>query len=718
MANTTILRRSLLCAALLLALLAGACAPDSGSSIEKDAGRAAGLPGLPGLAQLDAAQPQGPRQTKLAETSSIPSGDFADASLGINNNPPDLTINASLGRIGYALYQAGPFDSNFSLTSLKLFVSELEDHYFLYLGNWEAQRWEASGGAHTSDYLHSFGDTAPRYLSPAGYLYFAVVSDGGRVVYNHAELTVENRTPLPAPGGLSALASDAQVALSWDAYPDPRADSIDVYFATQIDLSDAQLSQSLDRTATSWSVEGLSNGTLYYFALRARNADGSSPFSASASAIPSSGLPVEFKLAGGLWPRLGGSADGSGTSAVRSGPANLEGFNSVALSAESSGENRTSPVIDALGNVYALSRDGRLLSYTSDLQTLRYSFDTNAYAPEGKSFVCPPQAPCLDSAGNAYFVVGLTGSTVLDGYLFGVTPSGGLKFQHNLGAVRDDNSRPYSSPNIGPGGVLVTAADGLAHPLALNQDGSEAWKNTSLNASMRFSADAAFNPANASFNWPCTYEGFSIGLVQHCISLQQTDGEELPDSDYRDLGTPLNLAGGCVLRDGLFIYPENGQLLLINSTTGLREDTYLLGGIPLVAPSRVAQSDYIVQPVPTDGSESDQSELRGVRLDTDGVSPEISGPFWILPLGNGDVHSRAAVDKDGRIYIADTDGRIWLARFDYTQPPADGSNPVIEDMREPDGENTFYFSSFALGQESIYIVSQQDRLIQIYNPLD
>ncbi|MCC7477212.1 fibronectin type III domain-containing protein [bacterium] len=674
--------------------------------------------GLPALARLDAAPDTAGRSVSLQEVTSIPSADFADASLGIDSNPPNLTITAALGRLGYALYQVGPFTPSYSLTELELFITDLQNDYFLYFGDWEQQRWAPVGGARFAGFSHSFGDGASRYISPQGYFYFAIVTDGGFVLYNHAELRVENLTPLPPPGGLSALAGDGSAELSWDSYPDSRADSIDVFYSSSIDMSNAVLSQSLDKTATQWNIEGLQNGELYFFALKARNVDGSSAYSALSSATPSGGLPAEFKLAQGLWPRMSGSVDGSGTTTSRSGPANLDGFNSVLLSSSTDGPNRTSPVIDGQGNVYALSRDGLLRSYSSDLVSLRYSFDSNAYAPEGKSFVCPPQAPCLDSLGNAYFVVAQKNSAVSTGYLFGVTPAGALKFQASLGALKDENARPYSSLNIAPAGVLVCTADGQAHPMALNQDGGQAWKNSALNSSIRLNAEPAFNADNGALCWPCTFDGFSIGFVEHCISLSQITGAELPDSSYRDLGTPLNLAGGCVLADELFIYPESGQLLLINSSTGLREDSYNLGGAVVAGPSRVSDSDYIVQPVPTDGSETDFSELRGVTVDTSGISPEISGPFWTLSLGSGDVNSRAAVDKDGRIYIADTDGVIWLASLDYGQPPVLGSNPVLSDSREADGENTFYFSSFALGVESAYIVSEQNRLIQIYNPLD
>lgn len=727
MANKTILRAVMLGAALLLALLAGACGGEAqrrasgidAASVALVDNDLASSPraGLPALSELSALAPPAARQASLTELISIPSTSYVDSSGGINQNPPNITITAAQGNIGYAIYRAGPFDANIHLVQLSLFLSDVQNDYFLFLPDWNLGRWDLEHGALTGDFTRDFPENSAQYISPDGYLFFALVTDGGFVLYNHAELTIDNLTPLPPPAAPLATPGDGFVQLDWPAYGDPRADRIDVYYADSIDMSAATLAQSLDPGLTTWTVDGLDNGTLYFFGLKAGNADGASAFSDLAAATPSASGPLPFQLASGCWARLGGSAEGSGTSTTLTGPPNFLGEVSVALTAEDTGLNRTSPVLDPQGNVYALSRNGILSSYTGDLQTLRYSFDANDYAPNGESYVCPPHAPCLDAAGNAYFIVAREGSTGNPGFIFGVRPSGSLLFQHSLGLLRDDNSVPYASPNIGPGGVLVTVSDGLSKPVGLNQDGSQAWLSDNLNASSRFFADPAFNPGNGCFNWPAVFEGFSPGLVPHSLSLQQSDGTELPGSDYRDLGAPQNLAGGCSLRDDLFCYPENSSLLLIDSTSGLRKDTLALNGVPRCAPSRVANSDYIVLPVPPNGVQSFLSRLRCVRLDTSADPPQISSA-WELELGFDPVYSRAAVDKDGLIYVADAGGKLWLAYFDHHSAPAEGINPALADVREADGVNTFNYNSFALGNHAAYIVSEQNQLMLLFNPLD
>ena len=98
-------------------------------------------------------------------------------------------------------------------------------------------------------------------------------------------------SPVPgAPTNLIALSKqNGQVPLSWDA---PSLDGgspitnyivqygTDPNFATYITLTP-------NPTSVSATITGLTNGTLYYFRVIAQNANGSGPFSAPASATPS-----------------------------------------------------------------------------------------------------------------------------------------------------------------------------------------------------------------------------------------------------------------------------------------------------------------------------------------------------------------------------------------------------------------------------------------------
>lgn len=703
---------------LLATVLAGAggCG-QSGSISGLSPAAAVSFAGLPSPAVLAAAEElrQGPaRAARLAETVSIPSAPRFKESFDVSTVPPNAALTPFPGKLSYALYDAGNFAEYFTLTQLRLFTTQVEDSYFLLLPDFSRGRWDVVASGLSGNAIYSFPQGYSQYLSPAGEFYFALLSDSGDVLYNHAELDLDNRTPLPPPNGLSAEPGNGNASLSWDAYSEPRAAAIELWTDTQPSMASAVLSQTLDTTATQWIVEGLDNGKLYFFGLKAVNADGASVFSELAATTPTSGSPGDFELAAGLWPRLGGGLSSSGTSTSLSGPENLDGEVSVSLTEASTGPNRSSPVLDAQGNVYALSRDGKLLSYTADLSSLRYSFDANDYAPEGASLVCPPQAPCIDSDGNVFFVAVQAGSQDEDGFLFGVKPTGARLFQYNLGETADTPDFNYPSPNIGPGGVLISVRDKQQVPVGLNQDGTQAWKNTSYANQLTFYADPAYSVDGASFNWPCSFDGQGLGLKAHWLSLAQAGGGEL--ARYRDFDAPDILGGGVCMPDDYCVYPESDNLLLIDGQNGARYDLLGLGGIPLQGPARVAATNFLVQAVPADDSGADLSDLRCVKLVT---NPTPGLDFsWALNLGAGKTLCKPCIDKDGRIYVSDTAGEIWLAQFVAGLPPQEGLNPALIDSRPADGSNSFQFSSIALGDHRIYVVSEQNKLLLLFNPLD
>ncbi|WP_139990769.1 S-layer homology domain-containing protein [Paenibacillus paridis] len=97
--------------------------------------------------------------------------------------------------------------------------------------------------------------------------------------------TVTQNITLPgvpaSPTSLQAIARDRSVALHWEAVE--HADAYEIYVATVSgDFSDSVATVR----DTNYEVTGLTNGVIYYFAVKASNLGGSSPFSEEASTIP------------------------------------------------------------------------------------------------------------------------------------------------------------------------------------------------------------------------------------------------------------------------------------------------------------------------------------------------------------------------------------------------------------------------------------------------
>ncbi|TBL79469.1 S-layer homology domain-containing protein [Paenibacillus thalictri] len=101
--------------------------------------------------------------------------------------------------------------------------------------------------------------------------------------------------PVPAaPSGLSATAGDRQVSLSWSTVQG--ATYYNVYSGTAAGNYDSTpLATAL--TGLSYQAVNLTNGTTYYFAVKAGNASGESPYSNEANATPQAELPGTPTLA-------------------------------------------------------------------------------------------------------------------------------------------------------------------------------------------------------------------------------------------------------------------------------------------------------------------------------------------------------------------------------------------------------------------------------------
>jgi hypothetical protein len=137
-----------------------------------------------------------------------------------------------------------------------------------------------------------FGATITTSVA-AGTYYFVVSGDGtyGDVgQYTVSGTIVPTKTPVPsAPGGLSATAGDGQVTLSWSAANG--ATSYNLYRGTSPG-GEGATPYLTGLTATSYTDIGLTNGTTYYYTVKAVNTAGQSGPSSEASATPMPLVPA------------------------------------------------------------------------------------------------------------------------------------------------------------------------------------------------------------------------------------------------------------------------------------------------------------------------------------------------------------------------------------------------------------------------------------------
>jgi len=117
----------------------------------------------------------------------------------------------------------------------------------------------------------------------------AVNSAGSSGYSNEANATPSAPTAPAAPTGLSATAGNAQVSLSWTA--SSGATSYNVYRGTTAG-GESATAIATGITSTSYTNTGLTNGTAYFYKVKAVNGAGTSGYSNEASATPASGGSV------------------------------------------------------------------------------------------------------------------------------------------------------------------------------------------------------------------------------------------------------------------------------------------------------------------------------------------------------------------------------------------------------------------------------------------
>jgi len=119
--------------------------------------------------------------------------------------------------------------------------------------------------------------------------YFWLVAGGSRMSDIVSATPVELVTAPGAPVGLTATAGGAQVRLSWDApVPNggPPADGYNVYQGSSPGGESSSPVNSSPITSTSYPVTGLTNGSTYYFTVKAVNAQGPGAASGEVMAVP------------------------------------------------------------------------------------------------------------------------------------------------------------------------------------------------------------------------------------------------------------------------------------------------------------------------------------------------------------------------------------------------------------------------------------------------
>jgi autotransporter-associated beta strand protein len=130
--------------------------------------------------------------------------------------------------------------------------------------------------------------TATGLVNGSTYYFVVSASNAAGESANSAEASATPQQPLPAaPTGLTAIAGNAEVDLSWSAVSGATG-----YVVKQSVFSGGPYTTVATPTGTSHTATGLTNGTTYYFVVSATNTAGEGSASAEVSATPQSALPA------------------------------------------------------------------------------------------------------------------------------------------------------------------------------------------------------------------------------------------------------------------------------------------------------------------------------------------------------------------------------------------------------------------------------------------
>jgi hypothetical protein len=667
------------------------------------------LPGLPGgTGAADGAKggaPAAPRRATAQSQLVVLGSDTFDRHLDTVVNGTTLEFDAGAGELEWAIYELPGIGADYYPVDLTCSAQAGSGSYWVALANYDAGRWDIQPGPISDDATIPIADYSSLVSGGDG-MFVAVLVSESALVYTQTAATMEDARPMPAPTGLTAAAGSASATLTWDAYSDSRATDLRVHQGEAPDLSDAMQVGTAAPDETTYTVNGLVPGKTYYFAVQAYwlESDLLSAFSNIAEATPTG----RFSL-GGVWGRLGGRADGGGFTGVL-GPESFDNFKSEDVSAlPAMGSNCTSPVVDSSGNVFALTRDAKLVSFTRKLAAKRFTYDANDVLPD-RGYLAASTSPVLDADGNVYFVaLPPETSSGRDGYLVSLTNTGDVLWPPiRLGECKDTSGRPYPAPNFTDGGLLLVAGENNCALLTFDEFGDPVW-TCSFAPSRVVYADPALNGID-EIQVPIWFNGIGIDPRDHWVSVDGFDGSEL--AHYRYFGGPENLLGGLPLPFDLHVYPENDKLILLDPATGDYLTDVAFDTSLDASPARNETGDWIFQPESMDIDSLAPAQLWGVQL---GLSdpPKLS-KIWNLTLERVMLSSKPAVDGAGAIFFANTSGMLYRAAFDPEQPLGP-RNPEITDSQRLDIRDTYGWNSFALDSGYAYIVTQQGTLYCIHN---
>jgi fibronectin type 3 domain-containing protein len=150
--------------------------------------------------------------------------------------------------------------------------------YNVYRGTSSGGETLLASGVTSTSYTDNSAANGTKYY----YIVKAVDSAGTSGPSNEVSATPQSSTqPPPAPTGLTATAADHQVALTWNA--STGATSYNVYRSTSSG-TEALLVSGV--TSTNYTDTGLTDGTTYFYKVKAANSAGLSGFSGEVSATP------------------------------------------------------------------------------------------------------------------------------------------------------------------------------------------------------------------------------------------------------------------------------------------------------------------------------------------------------------------------------------------------------------------------------------------------
>lgn len=138
----------------------------------------------------------------------------------------------------------------------------------------------------------SYTQTSLANGTPYYYIVTALNSAGESTASSQATATPHAAAP-SAPTGLAAVPGNDQVALSWTA--SSGATSYNLYYGRSSTVTITSATKVGSISGNSYTVPGLTNGVLYYFAATTVNSGGESALSTTTSATPTNGITVTLQ---------------------------------------------------------------------------------------------------------------------------------------------------------------------------------------------------------------------------------------------------------------------------------------------------------------------------------------------------------------------------------------------------------------------------------------